>query len=453
MNRVITHRILATIACATVATTAFLLALAAGQGSHFNPDESRWISRAHYLADFADPGSPTWDDQYMTRGQPPLGSYAMGLGLVLQGRDLNTNSPWDFSLLWEVNVAIGNKPVPADLAAGRAASAALSALTAFLVIVVAQTFVSQPWAIAAGAMYAIHPFTVYIGSIAMSDAVFGLLIACSAWAAAALGRRPGQLRAIALGGALGLGAATKLSPLAVAAGVTLAIVLIVAVSAVRNRGISAELARWGALGLLISATAIAAFVAVYPYLWPDPLTRTQHLIAFRTEEMAAQASDWPVMAVPTRLDAVRRVYINFSDQYNLSASVLTLTGFHSIPAWVRQIEIVAVAAGLSILVVRAARAGPFSPRALALAVLGGQVLVTILGMRSEFDRYHLPMAILGAVAAATAFDWLASYRLRGTSSMPRPAALRSRPDANGLAVANAAPESNGPTPSEPTRRS
>ena len=453
MNRVITHRILATITCATVAAMAFLLALAAGRGSHFNPDESRWISRAHYLADFADPGSPTWDDQYMTRGQPPLGSYAMGLGLVLQGRDLNTNPPWDFSLLWEVNVAIGNKPVPADLAAGRAASAALSALTALVVIVVAQTFVSQPWAIAAGAMYAIHPFTVYIGSIAMSDAVFGLLIACSAWAAAALGRRPSRLRAIALGGALGLGAATKLSPLAVAAGVTLAIVLIVAVSAVRNRGISAELARWGALGLLISATALAAFVAVYPYLWPDPLTRTQHLIAFRTEEMAAQASDWPVMAVPTRLDAVRRVHANFSDHYNLSASVLTLTGFDSIPAWVRQIEIVAVATGLSILIVRAARAGPLSPPALALAVLGGQVLVTILGMRSEFDRYHLPMAILGAVAAATALDWLASYRLRGMSSMPRPAAWRSRPDANGLAVANAAPESNGPTPSEPTRRS
>lgn len=453
MNRVITDRILATLACTTVAAIAFLLALAAGRGSHFNPDESRWISRAHYLADFADPGSPTWDDQYMTRGQPPLGSYAMGLGLLLQGRDLKTNPPWDFSLPWEVNVAIGNKPVPADLAAGRTASAALSAVTALVVIAVAQTFVSQPWAITAGTIYAVHPFTVYIGSIAMSDAVFGLLIACSAWAAAALGRRPGGLRAIALGGALGLGAATKLSPLAVAAGVTLAILLIVGGLAVRNRGISAEQARWGALGLLISATAIAAFVAVYPYLWPDPLTRTQHLITFRADEMAAQASDWPVMAVPTRLDAVRRVHANFSNQYNLSASVLTLTGFGPIPAWVRQIEIVAVGAGLTILVVRAARADPFSPRALALAVLGGQVLVTILGMRSEFDRYHLPMAILGAVAAAAALEWLVSYRLRGTSSMPRAAALRSRLDAKGLAVANAVPGRNGRTPREPAQRS
>jgi hypothetical protein len=40
-------------------------------------------------------------------------------------------------------------------------------------------------------------------------------------------------------------------------------------------------------------------------------------------------------------------------------------------------------------------------------VLGGQVLVTILGMRAEFDRYHVPMAVLGAVAAAVALEWLA----------------------------------------------
>jgi hypothetical protein len=52
------------------------------------------------------------------------------------------------------------------------------------------------------------------------------------------------------------------------------------------------------------------------------------------------------------------------------------------------------------------RDGPYSPRALVLAVLGGHVLVTILGMRFEFDRYHVPMAILGAIAAAVALEWL-----------------------------------------------
>ena len=63
--------------------------------------------------------------------------------------------------------------------------------------------------------------------------------------------------------------------------------------------------------------------------------------------------------------------------------------------------------GLVLMAGMAIRDGPYSPRALVLAVLGGQVLVTILGMRSEFDRYHVPMALLGAVAAAVALEWLA----------------------------------------------
>ena len=120
----------------------------------------------------------------MTRGQPPLGSYAMGIGLLAQGRDLRQTRHGTFSLTWEQNIALGHKPVPEDLAAGRRTSAALVALTAVALIGVARIYLTMPWAIAAGALFAIHPFTVYIGSIAMSDALFGLLIALAAWAAA-----------------------------------------------------------------------------------------------------------------------------------------------------------------------------------------------------------------------------------------------------------------------------
>ena len=193
------------------------------------------MSRAHYLAALADPFGPTWADQYMTRGQPPLGSYAMGIGLLAQGRDLETNAPWDFSLTWEQNIALGHKPVPEDLAAGRRTSAALVALTAVALIGVARVYLTMPWAIAAGALYAIHPFTLYIGSIAMSDALFGVLIALAAWAAAAFARRPSWGRAVLVGVLLGLGGATKLSPLAVAAGLSAAGVLLFALATIRRR--------------------------------------------------------------------------------------------------------------------------------------------------------------------------------------------------------------------------
>jgi hypothetical protein len=396
----------ALLAVLVVAALAFALADAAARWPSFNPDESRWLSRAHYVAALADPFGPTWADQYMTRGQPPLGSYAMGVGLLAQGRDLETNPPWDFSLTWEQNIALGHKPVPEDLAAGRRTSALLVALTAVAVIGVARVYLTMPWAITAGALFAVHPFTIYIGSIAMSDALFGLLIALAAWAAAALARRPGWERASLVGVLLGLGGATKLSPLAVAAGFSVAGVLIFAVATIGRRRFARRDAVYAVRGLVIGGAALLTFIASYPYLWTDPIGHTRHLFAFRVEEMAAQSSDWPVMAVPNRAEALRRVNLNFTERYNLSGSVIAVLGGTTAAPPLRQVEFLIPLLGIVLMTGLAIRDGPYSPRALALAVLGGQVLVTILGMRSEFDRYHVPMALLGAVAAAVALEWL-----------------------------------------------
>lgn len=398
-------------AVAAVALVAFLLANDAARLPNFNPDESRWISRAHYLTDLADPFGSTWDDQYMTRGQPPLGSYAMGLALVAQGRDLETNPPWDFSIPWEENIAAGMKPVPEDLAAGRRASALLVALTSVAVIVLANVFVAPPWAIAAGALYAVHPFTTYIGSIAMADALFGLLIALAAIAAARFGQRPSLPRAALVGVLLGLGGATKLSPLAVAAGICLLLLGVAGYLASIER--DNRKAIWTTVsGGMVLLAAVATFIVVYPYLWQHPVERTRQLFEFRTVEMATQASDWPVMAVPTRWEAIRRSGLNFHERFNLLDRGATVVGLGQAPAAVRGIEIGLAAIGLVVLAVAALRAGPFSARAAVMAVLMGQAAVTILGMRSEFDRYHLPIGLLGVVAVVAALDWLQRESVR-----------------------------------------
>jgi hypothetical protein len=385
----------------------------------------------------------------------------MGLGLLAHGRDLQTNPPWDFSLRWEENIARGYKPVPADLAAGRRTSAALVALTTVALIAVAHTFVSLPWANVAGLLFAIHPFAIYIGSIAMADAVFGLLIALAAWAAVLFARAPGWPRTILLGALLGLGAATKLSPLAVAVGLGAAAASLLAVAALRQRLkrhaplvsfrrrrnlgsgsptfaahrdspparnnttplqpalIPRREATFALHGLLVVAAALVTFVASYPYLWPDPVARTRNLFAFRAEEMATQAADWPVMAVPTRAEALRRVGVNFTERYSLSGAIAAWFGRGSIALPVRQVELMLPLAGIALMTAMAARDGPYSPRMLALAVLGGQVVVTILSMRSEFDRYHLPMALLGAVAASVALSWITGRIIRGAKMLAR----------------------------------
>jgi hypothetical protein len=405
------------LAAAVVVILAFVLASAAAPHTGFNPDESRWISRAHYLAALADPFGPVWTDQYMTRGQPPLGSYATGIGLLAQGRDVRTNPPWDFGITWEANIAVGNKPAPADLAAGRRTSAVLVALTAAAVMAAARVFVPAPWAILAGGLYAVHPFTIYIGSIAMADALFGLLIALATVAAARLARRPSWPRAALLGALLGLGGATKLSPLVLAVGLGGAGVALLVAASIRQWRVPGHDLRFAALGLAVAGAACLTFVAVYPYLWPDPIGRTGNLFAFRTEEMAAQAADWPVMAVPTRGEALRRVGINFGERFSLTGALAARLGA-SAPNALRYLEVAVPVAGVALMTAMAVRDGPFSPRALVFAVLGGQSVITILGMRSEFDRYHLPMALLGAVAAAVALHGLARILERAGTKLP-----------------------------------
>jgi hypothetical protein len=145
-------------------------------------------------------------------------------------------------------------------------------------------------------------------------------------------------------------------------------------------------------------------VGSYPYLWPDPVGRTRQIFTFRSQEMAAQASDWPEMAVPTRAEALRRTVANFSERFTLSAAGLQMVPSGSAPRFVGQIEVAVPLIGIVAMLALAARDGPFSAKALALAILAGQCAITLLGMRSEFDRYHLPMALLGAVAAAVALE-------------------------------------------------
>lgn len=411
------------IAAVLVGILAFLLARAAGELPNFNPDESRWISRAHYLADFTDPASPTWQDQYMTRGQPPLGSYAMGVGLLLQGRDLETNPPWDFAIPWEENIAAGNKPIAADLQAGRRLSAVLVAATSLVLMGVAATFVSPPWAVLAGLIYAVHPFNTYVGSLAMSDALFGFLIALAALAAARFATRPSWWRAMVLGALLGLGGATKLSPLVIAAGLSAGALLLLA--GMRLRGeVREPQQRQAWQGVMIVLAALVTFVAVYPYLWSNPIAHTGNLFTFRMEEMAAQASDWPVMAVPNRAEALRRVGTNFTERYNLLGGIAA--GLHQpAPLMLRAIEVALAGLGVMVMGVQALRAGPYSARFLVFAVLAGQAAVTILGMRSEFDRYHVPAALLGAVAMAIATEWLINLTGRWLSLRQPPHLARS----------------------------
>jgi hypothetical protein len=284
---------------------------------------------------------------------------------------------------------------------------------------IASVYVPFSWALLAGAIYALHPFSRYIGALATADAVLGLLIALAALAIAKFAQHHGSRWAAAAGVMLGLGGATKLSPLVVAGGLAGLALILALLPSVPGQD-PATRRRLAGKGVLIALVAGVTFIAVYPYLWPDPVGRTLNLFSFRATEMATQASDWPVMAVPNRLEALRRTGLNFSEHYSI-LGVLADAAHLRVPRSMLQVEVLLAVVGFGVMVRDALRAGWLSAQTLVMAVLAGQVIVTILAMRAEFDRYHLPAALLGAVAISVAMNAIVSvvqYAVTGWRSQP-----------------------------------
>jgi hypothetical protein len=382
--------------------------------SQFHPDESRWLNRAHYLLDFAHPLSAVWEDRYLTRGQPPMGSYVTGIGLLLQGRDLTTNGPWDFhygnesTTTW--NAIKGNMPAAADIEAARRTNAVVGALSCAVLFLIVARLTNAIGGFIGGVFLAFHPLQIYLASIGVSDAVFTLFFALATLAALALARSPTWWRALALGLVLGCGASTKLSPLFVSlplAGVGVAILVD---PVVRQTPLIGRL--WGQISrvdsgsarplgwMLVSvpATTVATFVLSYPYLWSDPIGRTQQLLDFRRSEMDNQARIWPITAIDSRVEAVRRSWHNLEQLYSSSGRALAAIGRVFGQHWdQRGYDLPFAILGLIVLLWLAWTSGIASPHALTLVLLAVQSGVILVGLSVDFNRYYLPFVLTSGV--------------------------------------------------------
>jgi len=381
----------------------------------FHPDESRWLYRAGFVGELRDPLGPFWDDHATLRVQPPLASYLMGAGLLLQGRDLDTNGRWNFNYGTIWNRVNGNMASPADLDAGRRTNAVVGALTVVVVYLLGLRLTNRVGAAVGALVLAAHPLMIALASQAVADALLTLLVALAALAAARLGERPGWGRALTLGALLGLGAATKLTPLAVAAGLAgLGGLLLARSWWSRHRGQAGTAdARLGRMLIALPAVALAVFVAVFPYLWSDPVGRTRTLVEFRAQEMASQGSIWDELAVGSRSEALRRVGVTLGDRYSTTGRLAAKLAHGLGREWERGgIDLPLALIGAEVLVVLAITHGARGGPTLAILVLGGQVVAILLGLRADFARYHLPIALAAAVGigAAAGQAWALAAR-------------------------------------------
>lgn len=241
----------------------------------FHRDEARWIHRAVYVRELANPFSDYWDESTWAdgesldhrnrlRAQPPVGSYIMGIGFVLQGQPLPDIGYWNMDHDTEWNADQGNRPSESELTTARRTTATLTALTAVIVFLLGQRLTNTLGGVVGALFFAVHPLAMYISTFAGSDASLVFLLALIALLAARLAEKPGWMRAMLLGIAIGLGGGVKLSPLGIA--VALALVGLVLLGVPRMRS-----PRLGLMLLAQPLIAAAAFVISYPYLWRDPV--------------------------------------------------------------------------------------------------------------------------------------------------------------------------------------
>jgi hypothetical protein len=242
-------------------------------------------------------------------------------------------------------------------------------------------------------------------------------------------RRPSWGWAIATGVLIGVGGANKFTPLAL----VIPLALIGAALLVRGwfdrralRGTKTP----GFLGfpsfrdlgwMLVSVpfTALATFVVIYPYLWPNPISRTLTLIRFRQDEMANQYRLYPQFRADTPLDALERTVIALGDVWSSTTHFLETIGMNTLGANVSQLDVVLAVTGIVLLLAIGIRKGLRSAELAVAALIIFQTATIVLNMRVDFERYYLPILLGEVVAIGSVIGVVVSLAMHAAQRSPR----------------------------------
>lgn len=406
---------------------AFAVYLGGVESTAFHQDESRWLNRAHYLTDLADPFGPTWNDQYLTRGQPPVGSYMMGIGLLIQGRDLDTNPAYDFRRSKAFNEALGTIPNHDDLLAGRRWNSFLGALAVAAVYLIVRQLTNPVGGVVGSLFLIANPLQSWHNRLALADTTLTITLALLLLCVIQLMRRPSWGWAIAAGILIGLGGANKFTPLALVAPLAGVGAVMLIRGWLDNRKLRTTAPR-GFLGLptfrdpgwmLLSTplTALATFVLIYPYLWTNPVRRTLTLIRFRQDEMANQYRLYPQFRADTPIDALGKTINALGQEWSSANEFLSTIGLHTIGDHLSLLDLVLASIGLGLMLWIGIRKGIRSAELVVAILILFQTATIIVNMRVDFERYYLPILLGEVVAIGCSVGYVTGW-LRKRSGRP-----------------------------------
>ena len=402
--------------------------------TEYHRDESRWVGRAYFINELFHPGSSTWQDSDLTRNQPPLGSYLMGLGLTLQGHDTTTTANrllYDFNRSERWNQLRGRVPSLEDRRAGRRTDSVVGALVVVLVFLIATRLTNLIGGLAAALILIPNGLHIYLASLADSDMILTFCVAAAALTAIIIADRPTWWRVVMLGVLLGLGGSAKLSPLLVAGVVgAYGVVLLLTGQAWRRRDDEQRVSiGLGLMFLTVPFISFATFVLSYPYLWPDPLRRTIYMFTFRNNEMDSQGDLFAGVQVHGVFDVLKRIRFHLGEQHSVSAWASGQANYRFGFSWnLPWLDLALGVTGLGLLFLFACAFGLRSRYALACLILFAQVGVIIAGMEADFDRYYEPILITFCIGTGFLVGqiakWLATlvaaYRGRPALETARP---------------------------------
>ena len=163
------------------------------------------------------------------------------------------------------------------------------------------------------------------------------------------------------------------------------------------------------------------FLAVDPFLWPDPVGRTRAMLAFRQQEMFGQRTLNEELAVPEGM-VTRLVFLLRRSAFDEPWAARRL----GVP-----IEGVLMVLGVGVLAARVWRGRRAGSLVGPEAVLGSWLLVAILGtapnLGIDWDRYYLPIVALGLICAGVGTAWLVDGARRIVSRRRAPTTTAATP--------------------------
>ena len=409
-----------------VAVTVFAVSLVVlgfeASWSPFEADEADYVATSRYFGYLVlqrDVARTEWDSNHWTRTQPPLTRYVVGAWLTAYDYDLEKlNQPYvSTASSFEVNRQKGRVPTDDVLARARQPMVILGAGAIALLYPLGLLLGGSAVGLIAAALALSSPFIRYTLVHVWAEAplafclVLAVLLAVYGVRRIVAGDRVLPW-AVALGAALGLASATKLTGL-VGVGLTVACGAAMTLRLWRRQGTAGEARRVAAWAGIAAAAALLNFVAVNPYLWRGPVIGLQGMLEERRDEMAFQQDQWPEYAV---LGWSERPWLTISGSLQVGPLAETpLAALLNLPL---------LAIGLAWLIARLRKVGVASPEAMLAGWTLGYLVVVVAGLGLKYPRYFMPTTLLFLPLVAVGLTIVAQVAWRRRPRKPRERAPR-----------------------------